>query len=154
MIVETVTLTSDSPETTKQIAAAIAQFAPPGTVFALHGDLGAGKTCFVQGLARAVAEERDVHSPTFTIVNEYGKGPALYHVDLYRLDSIAEVEDLALDDLFQSNAIVAIEWAERAGGLLPEKRVEVRLQHADAGRAMQIDDRGALREGWQDAIRT
>ncbi len=147
---EAVTLLSESPETTKRIAMAIASHAKPGTVIALHGDLGAGKTCFVQGLARVLAREEDVHSPTFTIVNEYGDGPALYHIDLYRLEDEEAIRDLALEDIFDSNAIVAVEWAERAASLLPEQRVEIYLTHADSGRTMRIQDFGALTKGWQD----
>ena len=147
-----ITIVSNSIETTKTIASEIARHARPGTVIALRGDLGAGKTCFVQGLARVLAHEDDVHSPTFTIVNEYGDGPALYHIDLYRLDDEPSIRDLALDDVFDANAIVAIEWAERAEFLLPEKRVDVSLEHTGTGRTLTIRDLGALNDGWQDAV--
>ena len=88
-----------------------------GSVVLLYGDLGAGKTAFVRGMARGVGALPDeVSSPTFTLVQEYaGTSLTLYHVDLYRLDS-AEVDDLGLDDLLDSRGIVAIEWAERWPG--------------------------------------
>jgi tRNA threonylcarbamoyladenosine biosynthesis protein TsaE len=89
----------------------------PGHVVLLYGDLGAGKTAFVRGLAGGIgANPEDVSSPTFTIVQEYpGSTATLYHVDLYRLEP-AEVDDLGLEDLVAGEGIVAIEWAERWKG--------------------------------------
>jgi tRNA threonylcarbamoyladenosine biosynthesis protein TsaE len=79
----------------------------------LHGDLGAGKTAFVRGLARGIgASAGDVSSPTFTIVQEYHGRVTLYHVDLYRLAPV-EVAELGLDEMFEGNGVVAVEWAER-----------------------------------------
>jgi tRNA threonylcarbamoyladenosine biosynthesis protein TsaE len=88
---------------------------PKGAVLLLYGQLGAGKTAFVRGLARGLgANPDDVSSPTFTLIQEYrvGAEPILYHVDLYRLNP-AEVDDLGLDDLMDEDAVMAIEWAER-----------------------------------------
>lgn len=105
----------------------------------LFGELGAGKTAFVRGLARGVgASPDDVSSPTFTIVQEY-TGPAgtLFHVDLYRLDP-AEIEDLGLDDLISSDGIVAIEWAERWRSR-PDDAIEVRIEEVgDQTRRIRI----------------
>jgi tRNA threonylcarbamoyladenosine biosynthesis protein TsaE len=88
-----------------------------GDVVLLYGDLGAGKTAFVRGLARGLgAKPDDVSSPTFTLIQEYaGTQATLYHVDLYRLEP-AEIDDLGLDDLVAGDGIVAIEWAERWRG--------------------------------------
>lgn len=101
----------------------------PGTIVHLYGELGAGKTAFVRGMARGVgANPEDVSSPTFTIVQEYaGARTTLYHVDLYRL-SPAEIDDLGLDDLVDGGGIVAIEWADRWPGR-PPRAIEVRLDH-------------------------
>jgi tRNA threonylcarbamoyladenosine biosynthesis protein TsaE len=106
---------------------ALARTLKPGDVILLYGDLGAGKTAFVRGIARGLgANPEDVSSPTFTIIQEYTAPSAtLYHVDLYRLEP-AEIEDLGLDDLVSGNGIVAIEWADRWPGR-PSGTIEVRL---------------------------
>jgi tRNA threonylcarbamoyladenosine biosynthesis protein TsaE len=105
-----------------------------GSVVLLYGELGAGKTAFVRGMARGVGAPPDeVSSPTFTLVQEYaGASLTLYHVDLYRLDS-AEVDDLGLDDLVDSRGIVAIEWAERWPGR-PRRAIDVQLEESGEGR--------------------
>lgn len=105
-----------------------------GDVVLLYGDLGAGKTAFVRGMARGIgANPDDVSSPTFTIVQEYaGRSATLYHVDLYRLEP-AEIDDLGLDDLVSGDGIVAIEWAERWKGR-PDDATEVRLEHGGEDR--------------------
>ena len=110
-----------------------------GDVVLLYGDLGAGKTAFVRGIARGLgASAEEVSSPTFTIVQQYGgAGPTLYHVDLYRLNP-DEVDDLGLDDLVSGEGVVAIEWAERWRGR-PDDVVEVRLAEVgDTERSIEI----------------
>ena len=110
----------------------------PGDVVLLYGDLGAGKTAFVRGLARGIGANPDeVSSPTFTLIQEYaGSSATLFHVDLYRLEP-AEIDDLGLDDLVAGDGIVAIEWAERWTGR-PDDVMEVRIE--DLG-----DDRRRIR---------
>jgi len=111
-----------------------------GTLILLYGDLGAGKTAFVRGLARGLGASTDeVSSPTFTIVQQYaGTSVTLYHVDLYRLEP-REVDDLGLDDLIEEGAIVAIEWAERWKDR-PGGAIEVRIENAGPdSRRIDID---------------
>jgi tRNA threonylcarbamoyladenosine biosynthesis protein TsaE len=115
----------------EETVAAGEQFAAtlsPGAVVLLYGQLGAGKTAFVRGLARGLGAAADeVSSPTFTIIQEYaGRTATLYHVDLYRLEP-PEVDDLGLDELVSGEGIVAIEWAERWRGR-PDDGIEVRIE--------------------------
>jgi tRNA threonylcarbamoyladenosine biosynthesis protein TsaE len=145
---------TNSPEATETLAARLAPFVPPGAVLALYGDLAAGKTCFVRGLARFFAGDEIVHSPTFTLVNEYGTGAKLYHLDLYRLSGPEELADLGYEELFDSGDVCAVEWAERAEPLLPARRVDVAFQHGGGDvREVEITDTaGVLREGWERAL--
>lgn len=109
--------TTGSEDETAALAAAFAAALPPGAVVLLTGDLGAGKTAFVRGMAAGLGiDPGEVSSPTFTLVQEYrGRGATLFHVDLYRLEG-READDLGLDELASGGAVVAIEWAEK----LPE----------------------------------
>ena len=111
------TASSDSEEQTAALGQALGSTLQAGDVVLLYGDLGAGKTAFVRGMARGIGANPDeVTSPTFTIVQEYaGPSSTLYHVDLYRLDG-PEIDDLGLEDLVAGEGIVAIEWAERWSG--------------------------------------
>ena len=118
-----------SEEETSAVAERFAPSLQPGDVLLLFGELGAGKTAFVRGLARGLgASAEDVSSPTFTLIQEYRSpsGLTLQHVDLYRL-SAAEADDLGLDELISGDAIVAIEWAERWQGR-PRAAISVRIE--------------------------
>ena len=107
------TIVTDSEEETSAAGERLAARISPGDVVLLYGDLGAGKTAFVRGLARGLgASPDDVSSPTFTLVQEYHGRVTLHHVDLYRLQPI-EVGDLGLDELTSGPVVVAVEWAER-----------------------------------------
>jgi tRNA threonylcarbamoyladenosine biosynthesis protein TsaE len=110
-----------------------------GTTVLLYGDLGAGKTAFVRGLADGLGIDRaQVSSPTFTIVQEYRGGRlTLQHVDLYRLSS-PEIHDLALEDLAGPDTVMAVEWAERLPEVPPGALVELRLAHAGDSRTLEL----------------
>ena len=124
MIDEIVTSTE---EETSAAGERLAASLNAGDVVLLYGDLGAGKTAFVRGLARGLgANVDDVSSPTFTLVQEYRGRVTLYHVDLYRLDP-PEIDDLGLDELVSGDGVVAIEWADRWRGR-PDDAIEVRLE--------------------------
>ncbi len=101
-----------------ELGANFARGVSPGEVFRLIGDLGAGKTTFARGLIRALGYRGEVRSPTFNLVHEYDTDPPVCHADLYRLDSPAQVAELGLSD-YMSTHVVLVEWAERAGELLP-----------------------------------
>jgi tRNA threonylcarbamoyladenosine biosynthesis protein TsaE len=117
-----------SEEETAAAGERLANRLQPGEVVLLYGDLGAGKTAFVRGLAKGLgASADDVSSPTFTIIQEYRGPVTLQHVDLYRLTP-SEVDDLGLDELADGTTIVAIEWAERWDAAPPTAWI-VRLQH-------------------------
>ena len=123
-----------SAEETQAVAAELAGELPTGAVLCLHGDLGAGKTCFVQGLARALGVRRPVGSPTFTLINEYRGSRGLAHIDLYRIRGAADAFGLGVEDyLFHYDGIVAIEWADRVAELLPEHCWHVRLEPGESG---------------------
>ena len=124
-------LTTHSESETIAVARRVAASLSPGDVVLLYGDLGAGKTAFVRGLAEGlgVAPE-DVSSPTFTLMQEYRGGRlALVHVDLYRLDVPREIDDLGLEEL-GANAVLAIEWAEKLQRA-PANAIRVRIAHGD-----------------------
>lgn len=133
-------LRTASEEETIALGERLARTLPRGATVLLIGNLGAGKTTLakgiVQGLGAAVAEE--VSSPTFTLIHEYGSPPAVYHVDLYRLENARDAATLGLDELFDSAAIVIVEWGERFPELLPPDRIEIRLK-ALAGDQREIE---------------
>lgn len=107
-----------------------------GAVIALQGALGAGKTTFAKGVAQGLGITEAVTSPTYQLVLEYegaaaGRPLPFYHVDLYRVDSAAELASLALDDFIHGSGVALVEWAERAGGGLPEETIRVRIEISD-----------------------
>ncbi len=131
---------TESEAETAAAGRAVAAQVSGGTTILLYGDLGAGKTAFVRGLAEGFGvEPDDVSSPTFTIVQEY-RGPriTLQHVDLYRLEG-REITDLALEDLMGPATVMAIEWAERLPIAPPEPVVRIRLEHVDGGRRIRVE---------------
>lgn len=113
---------------TQALAARLAARLRPGDVVALVGDLGAGKTCFAQGLGRALGVTGPMGSPTFTLINEYDGRMPFHHVDLYRLSGSAEALDLGLDELLDGDGVTAIEWPERAPETIPPRAWTVRLR--------------------------
>jgi len=123
---------TNSPEETWALAAELAADLSAGTVMALHGDLGAGKTCFIQGFAAALGIVDPITSPTYTLIGEYEGRLPLHHIDLYRLSGPEEALGLGLEEYFDVNGITAIEWAERADGLLPEDLLHIEIAVDDA----------------------
>jgi tRNA threonylcarbamoyladenosine biosynthesis protein TsaE len=124
------TVISRSPEETWAWASRLLGTPPAPCVIALHGELGAGKTCWVRGLARALGIDRPITSPTFTLVNEYRGTHALVHMDLYRIRSPDELLDLGFEEYLDAGGVIAVEWAEKAGDLMPPGAWHVRLEPA------------------------
>ena len=127
------TITTHSEDETAAVGRELAATLSAGDVLLLYGDLGAGKTAFVRGLAEGLGVERDeVSSPTFTLIQEYRGGRLpLFHVDLYRIDDPREFDELGLDEIAE-DGVLAIEWAERlAARLKPSRYVAVRIEHGD-----------------------
>lgn len=124
---------SRSPEQTRRIGMRLGEVLQVGDVICLQGDLGAGKTTFVQGVAHGWGSRDSVSSPTFIIVNDYRRADEahLFHMDAYRLDSTPEAEELDLDAMLSQGPLL-IEWPERIDGLVPNERLWIRFEHVDA----------------------
>jgi tRNA threonylcarbamoyladenosine biosynthesis protein TsaE len=141
---------SHSPAETESLGEKFGRAAQRGFVFALSGDLGAGKTQFVKGLARGLEISARVHSPTFTLVNEYGGGRLkLFHLDLYRLETPAQILSAGVEEFLSPDGVSVIEWAEKLkaeGGRrkAENKMIEVQIEIlTDSERKIVYDDFGA-----------
>ena len=123
---------TNSPEETEALGARLARALEPGAVVAFTGDLGAGKTAFVRGLARGLGIRDRVTSPTFTVVNEYEGGRLpLFHFDLYRLGSADELFDIGWEDYLARGGVCAVEWSERMEELLEPGTIRVDLRRGE-----------------------
>ena len=119
---------------TQTLGEKIGRTLKPGDVVALIGDLGAGKTCLTQGIARGVgiASDEVVNSPSYILINEYNGKIPIYHIDLYRLEDSAEIAELGLSEYIEGDGICVIEWAERMADALPDSAIEIRITLAEA----------------------
>lgn len=122
---------TSSPEETGQLAARLAELATPGDVLVLIGDLGAGKTAFSKAYGKALGIDETMTSPTFTLAREYEGRLTLHHLDVYRLEQMAEVLDLDLPDLLDSGGVLLIEWGDVILPMLPPDYLEVRFSFGD-----------------------
>lgn len=134
------TITSSSEAETEALAAKIAKALPNGAVVALHGDLGAGKTVFARGFARALGIQEPITSPTFTIVQEYPySGGRLYHLDLYRIDNADAALAFGVDEfLYDHRGATLLEWPERITPILPSSTIHVKIESAGLESARRI----------------
>ena len=144
------TFISHSPAETEALGEKIGRAAQHGLVLALSGDLGAGKTQLVKGIARGLGVTARVHSPTFTLVNEYGGGRLkLFHLDLYRLETPAQILSAGIEEFLSPDGVAVIEWAERISGLESGawglgKLMEVKIEIvSESERKIIYDDFGA-----------
>jgi tRNA threonylcarbamoyladenosine biosynthesis protein TsaE len=136
-------LITHSPEETRELGRSIGRLAMPGDIYLLVGQLGAGKTCLTQGVAWGLDIQEYTLSPSFVIMRElHGRLP-LYHVDFYRLDNIAEIADLGLDDYLYGRGICVIEWAEKGLDILPDGHLLVKINYvSDTERSFEITPKG------------
>lgn len=151
----TIEFFSRSPEQTRRIGMRLGSELKIGDVICLQGNLGAGKTTFVQGLAQGWGSIDAVSSPTFIIVNEYRRatGGQIFHLDAYRLESMPEAEELDLDAML-SEGVVIIEWPEKLNGLIPNDRLWITLEHIqEEQRQMSFKAHGKRYDDLLDGIR-
>ena len=135
-------LLSRSPAETETVGFSVGSMLAAGTTVKLYGDLGAGKTTLVKGIARALGiPAESVVSPSFTIITEYESSPRLLHIDLYRIDGSNDLESTGIWDALGSDAVTVIEWPEHAGDELPEDAIVIRIEH------LRGDERAITIEG-------
>jgi tRNA threonylcarbamoyladenosine biosynthesis protein TsaE len=135
--------TTNDPQETVAVGRELASLLTPPSVVVLTGELGAGKTTLVKGIAQGfeAASEDDVTSPTFTLIHEYrGRSATLYHIDLYRVDTPRELDTLALDDLVNDHSLLLIEWGEKFARFERERDWEIVLQRvSDTERKIRVN---------------
>ena len=119
---------SNSPDETQAFAADMAKRLTAGDVLCLYGDLGAGKTAFVQGLAKGLGIDEPITSPTFTIVNEYEGRLPLYHFDVYRIADSDEMYEVGFDEYVYGEGVSVIEWPQLIADILPDKRYDIEIK--------------------------
>ena len=116
---------SYAPQQTYDLAFRIGQAVPAGTIFALNGPLGAGKTHFCQGLAQGLGIREHITSPTFTLINEYEGRLPFYHMDMYRISAAGEFLELGLEEYFAAPGVIAVEWAAKLASYLPAEHIAI-----------------------------
>jgi tRNA threonylcarbamoyladenosine biosynthesis protein TsaE len=126
-------ITSRSPEETRHFGALLGEFVTGGSVIALRGELGSGKTCLAQGIARGLGVPEDLYvtSPSYVLINEYPGSLSLFHLDLYRIDDMVQLDDIGIEEIFGSDGVTVIEWAEKMVNLLPKERLDVSISIMD-----------------------
>lgn len=131
------------PDETRALARAVAQAVEPGALIALEGDLGAGKTTFVQGFAEALEAQEPVASPTFVLLRVYRGRLPIYHFDAYRLEGVHELDDIGAEEYFWGDGVSLVEWADRIAEALPGDRMRVHIEHVGENeRRLRIDASG------------
>lgn len=125
-------LISRSEEDTLGFGSELGGRAVKGTVYAITGDLGSGKTVLAKGIARGLGIHEDITSPTFTLLEVYDAPLPLYHFDLYRVENIREFDYLGFEEYWEGKGVSVIEWAEKAQTLLPDSTIRIRLEYLDS----------------------
>ncbi len=130
---------SNSHEETLKIGETIGKKLKKGDIVSLTGPLGAGKTVIIKGIAKSLGIREEITSPSFTIISQYEGKFKLYHIDLYRIDSIMEIEDLGFEEILYSDGITVIEWGEKAGRLLPNHTIKISINLKEQTREIFLD---------------
>lgn len=134
---------SRGPRQTQKLGERLGETAQPGDVYLLVGELGSGKTCLAQGIARGLGVTEYTSSPSFVLMKEYRGRLAMYHMDLYRLDREAEMLDLGLESYFAGAGLCVIEWAEKLGRLAPKEHLLITISYrGDRTRQLELKARG------------
>jgi len=126
-------INTGSEEETFGVGEKLAPFLCAGDILCLNGDLGAGKTRFIQGTAKGLGVNEAVTSPTFTLINEYQGRLPVYHMDAYRLSNPLEMEDLGCEEYFYGQGVTMVEWADKVQEILPEERLDIYINRLFAG---------------------
>jgi len=136
-------LISNSAEETQQVGRRLGELAQAGDLILLVGELGTGKTCLAQGIARGLGIDDYITSPSFVLIREHQGRLPLYHIDLYRLDKVEEITDLGLDDYLFGEGVCVVEWAEKAFDFFPKENLLIRLRHlAETRRGLRLEPNG------------
>jgi len=142
--VKSLAVISNSAAQTRSLGSRLGELAVPGDVVLLVGKLGAGKTCFTQGMAKGLGIDEYTASPSFVLVREYQGRLPLYHIDLYRLDRLEEVVHLGLDDYLYGKGVSVVEWADRGLSVLPVEHLLIKIEHlATTKRKLTFEPKGA-----------
>lgn len=142
---ESLKLNSHSPEQTQLLGNYLGELAQKADIFLLIGELGTGKTCLVQGIARGLNVKEYAFSPSFVILREYHGRLPLYHIDFYRLDHIEEITDLGLEDYFYGDGVCVVEWAEKGLQVVPRDNLLITIHYIPAsqtGRSICLKSQG------------
>jgi len=142
---ESLELNSHSPEQTQLLGSYLGELAQKADAFLLVGELGTGKTCLVQGIARGLDVKEYAFSPSFVILREYHGRLPLYHIDFYRLGHIEEIADLGLEEYFYGNGVCVVEWAEKGLQVIPQDNLLITIRYIPAsqtGRSICLKPQG------------
>ncbi len=134
---------TDTIESTIKLGRKLSNTLSKGDVIALYGDLGSGKTTFTKGIGEGlgVKDPRHINSPTFVLIKEYQGRLPIYHIDLYRLDNLQDIEDIAIEEYIYGDGVAIIEWAEKINRLLPKKHIAVKFKvKGQTERDIEIED--------------
>ncbi|MCD5404982.1 MAG: tRNA (adenosine(37)-N6)-threonylcarbamoyltransferase complex ATPase subunit type 1 TsaE [Desulfotomaculum sp.] len=131
-----------SAKRTQSIGKLLGEKLKPKDIICLYGDLGAGKTCLSKGIAAGLGVSENITSPTFTIIKEYKGRYPVYHIDVYRLSSSADMLDLGYEEYFDGDGVVIIEWADIIEDILPEERLDIQLSKKDKVHIIKFIPRG------------